>query len=281
MPSNKTQEQLLYRHLLYDDKRKSLFCFVEKIGCTDMKRLLFVTAGVLPPETSEHTWVDLKYLEKGLHKASFQNRNLTDTGRMKRMRDYFKFMVVRNPLERLVSGYRNKIEPPLSDLSTKFPNYVKRHILRMYRPMDFQLWLSEGGRHNMSISFPEFVQYVIDTDLELLNPHFKPMIHTCHPCRVRYHFYGNFEIFGRDMTLIIEKLQTKPKYYPNRSLHTAGHETKTYLTGYYNQLTHIQKADLFYKLKSELEFYYHLYPLERDCHSKLLGIHEQLQVTIE
>lgn len=281
MPSNSTQEELLYRHLIYDDKRRSLFCFVEKIGCTDMKRLLFVTSGALPVETAQHSWVDLKYLEKGLRRASLANRNLTSEGKLQRIREYFKFTIVRNPLERLVSGYRNKIEPPLSDLSMKFPNYIKRQILKRYRPMDFKVWLDEGGRYNISISFPEFVQHVIDTDLEVLNPHFKPMIHTCHPCRVRYHFYGNFNMYGKDVALIIDKLRTKPEYYPNRSLHAPGHETKTYLLVYYNQLSHIQKAELFYKLKDELEFYYHLYPKESDCHTKLLGIHEHVQVTLD
>ncbi len=278
LPDNATKE-LLFRHLIFDDKQKSLFCFVEKVGCTDMKRLLFVMSGVLPVETAQHEWVDLKTLEKGLRKASFLNKTLTNQARIRKIKEYFKFMIVRNPLERLVSGYRNKIEPPLSSLSEKFPNYVKRQILKRYRPVDFRLWLDEGGRYNITISFPEFVQHVIDSDLDTLNPHFKPMIYTCHPCRVRYHFYGNFNSYSKDAALIIEKLRTRPEYYPNRSLHTAGHETKTYLAHYYKQLTHLQRSELFYRLKDELEFYYHLYPEESDCHAHLLGVHKQLHVT--
>lgn len=50
---------------------------MEKVGCTDMKRLMFVTAGVLPVETANQEWVDLKYLEKGLRKASLLNKTLT------------------------------------------------------------------------------------------------------------------------------------------------------------------------------------------------------------
>ena len=32
LPSGEDERELLYRHLLYDDNRRALFCFVEKIG---------------------------------------------------------------------------------------------------------------------------------------------------------------------------------------------------------------------------------------------------------
>ena len=32
LPNIEDEKQLLYRHLLYDDKREAMFCFVEKIG---------------------------------------------------------------------------------------------------------------------------------------------------------------------------------------------------------------------------------------------------------
>lgn len=272
LPENETERNLLNRHLIFDDKRKSLFCFVEKIGCTDMKRLMFVTVGVLPERTIHHEWVDLKYLEKGLKLASFVNKNLTDNSRLWRMQNYFKFMIVRNPLERLVSGYRNKVMPPLNDLSLKFPNYVKRNIIQKYRPLDLQYWLNAGGRYNITISFPEFVQYFIDTKKEDLNPHFKPMVHTCHPCRVQYDFYGNFKTYSQDAKLVIRKLRMSMENYPNRSLHPSGRETRTYLEQYYRQLSKRQRTGLFLTLQSELEFYYSLYPEDRNSHSQLLGV---------
>lgn len=32
LPAGDDERQLLYRHLLYDDTRRAVFCFVEKIG---------------------------------------------------------------------------------------------------------------------------------------------------------------------------------------------------------------------------------------------------------
>lgn len=274
LPENETQRQLLFRHLIFVDAKKAIFCFVEKVGSTDMKRLMFVTAGLLPLKTVHDEWVDLKYLEKALRRGSFSNRSLTNDDRLRRIENHFTFMMVRNPLERLVSGFRNKIEPPLLGLSSKFPNYVKRHILKEYRPVDYLQWLNTGGNYNISISFPEFVEYVIDTQKEMLNPHFKPMIHTCHPCRVKYDFYGNFKMYKRDVKLVVEKLNMKLEYYPGHSLHTQDHETRVFLEHYYNQLSRRQKIELFHSLKDELLFYYYLYPEERDAHVELLGVHE-------
>lgn len=38
LPSSEDEKQLLYRHLLYDDTRRAMFCFVEKIGMTCNKQ---------------------------------------------------------------------------------------------------------------------------------------------------------------------------------------------------------------------------------------------------
>ena len=42
------------------------FTIVLLLGCTDMKRMWFVSVGELPVRTIHDEWVDLKYLEKGM-----------------------------------------------------------------------------------------------------------------------------------------------------------------------------------------------------------------------
>ena len=272
-PVRRDQRQQLFRHLIYDDKHRFIFCFVEKVGCTDMKRLLFVNIGILPKETINWNWVDSKtFLDRALRKRSFTNANLTISLKKMMIQDYYKTMFVRNPLERLLSAYRNKIEPPLNTLSTRFPNYLKREILETYQPLQYQAWLKSNASYGLNVSFPDFVRYLIDTPNTELNPHLRPQVHICHPCRIRYSFYGNFKTISDDAAMVMQRVQAKPEYYPDRSLHSHATQTKNYLHQYFSQLSVELSNSLFEDWLEELDFYYHLYPEEKDSHKDILGV---------
>ena len=70
--------------------------------------------GRLPMNTLDWPWVeDSIYLEPALKHVSLLNKTLTADQKLQRISKFYKFMIVRNPLERLVSGFRNKLEKPL------------------------------------------------------------------------------------------------------------------------------------------------------------------------
>lgn len=188
------------------------------------------------------------------------------------IRNYYKFTIIRHPLERLVSGFRNKIEPPFNDMSVRFPNYIKRDILQKFRNAEFVKWLNSATKYNLSVTFEEFVKYFVNSDLTKINPHLKPIVHTCHPCRIRYNFYGNFRMYGQDALLAMQHLRIDSKFYRNKSLHSTSQQTSSYLGQYYDQLSEALKVTLHRKLREELEFYYMLYPRERNSHVSILGI---------
>ena len=53
LPSNPVALKNLLSHLLYDDTKRIVFCYVPKNGCSNMKRLLLVLNGILPPESAQ------------------------------------------------------------------------------------------------------------------------------------------------------------------------------------------------------------------------------------
>ena len=55
LPSDQEQRELLYRHLLYDDLREIMFCFVEKIGERNDSVLIIVNASCLRSHAA-HSW---------------------------------------------------------------------------------------------------------------------------------------------------------------------------------------------------------------------------------
>ena len=60
VPLKKGELNTLLGHLLYDDTHKIVFCYVPKNGCTNMKRLMLVLNGILPPETSNMSVISNK-----------------------------------------------------------------------------------------------------------------------------------------------------------------------------------------------------------------------------
>ena len=74
--------------------------------------------------------------------------------------------------------------------------------------------------YTLTISFEEFVQYLVDKDNHQINPHFQLMIDICWPCEIKYNFYTNFKLFSQDAGYIVHKIHAQPEYYWDVSLHT-------------------------------------------------------------
>lgn len=232
--------------------------------------------GHLPLNTVDWPWVDdTKYIEPALRHASLMNVTLTSAQRLRMMHTYYKFMIVRNPLERIVSGYRNKIEPPLNfEKQDSFPHKVKKEILMRFRLGEFLQWqkISKTRQYNITVSFPEFVLYLVNTASEELNEHFRASMDICHPCVVGFDFYGNFRNYSQDSQALIKKFKADPRFYRDESLHSNSDQTSQLLSHYFNQLTSREKVKLLGVWYDELAFYYTLYPLEQFSHATLLGV---------
>ena len=248
----------------------------KQVGCTSMRRFLFALQGIIPKESIHWKKVDEhKYLAPAIQRASFLNTSLTDEERLYKIKNYYKFIIVRNPLERLLSAFRNKIETPLhlaeSDIHLQYFEKLKHQILMKYRRVEFSRWLASGRHVPVQVTFSEYIRWIIDTDNDRLNEHFAPTISNSHPCRVKYNFYGNFKMYNTDIAGVAQKLGVPFEYFYNKSSHNPSTETRNFLESYYSQVDNKLKQQLLQSFSDELEFYYHLYPEERNCHVKLLG----------
>ena len=212
-------------------------------------------------------------MNNGLKKCSLQYvKNMFQ--RNKIIREYYKMMIVRNPLERLVSGFREKLRHYMKD-TTAFPYNIIQYIMKRYCSDDYKKWLADTTTH-YAITFSDFIQYVIDTPDKKLNSHFRPMISICQPCTVKYDFYGAFKHYNDETKVIINRLGTKEEYRHNEGDHVTYH-TEYIVYYYYNQVSQDLKKQLFRRLYTELEFYY-LYPEERNSHKLILNINEDIPI---
>ena len=278
------RNRLVEHTLVFNKKRKVMFCLVEKNGNSNIRLLLFKAAGYVPPTTPQDQYTSI--INKHTHQihAGYQ-RVLRKGETMESIwPQYFKMVMVRNPLDRLVSGYKNKIgHPVLRERSERgdinYSNDRRLEVFKSISPDKYEEWL-----HNKSIeytvSFSEFIQFVIKMPNVKLDVHFRPVINICSPCSVQYDFYGAFKNFKEDSQFLVEKLGGKPEYiYRHRAI--ASGKAADLLDSYYSQLSPAVKEQLFRDWYRELEFYYHLYPEERHSHKALLNIDEDIPITID
>jgi len=95
-------QQIDRTRLFVSDERKYIYCPIPKAACSSWKlTLLRLTGKDLSNVTNIHLW---RMTDKILKRALHYNTTQLET----RLKKYFKFMFVREPLERLVSAYLDK-----------------------------------------------------------------------------------------------------------------------------------------------------------------------------
>ena len=117
-----------------------------------------------------------------------------------RLHNYFKFLVVRHPVDRLISAYNDKlvIDPP---------TYLgmAQQIIRTYRPGADEETIMAGK----NVTFREFLLYYLHQfkSLKISNKHFQVVQRLCSPCQVNYDYVAKLETQSTDAKYIIsEKL---------------------------------------------------------------------------
>ena len=265
--------------MLLDDKHKLLFCFVPKVGCTNLKLLVFVSQGIIGRSelTKKRDSVNQYALEAAMFKGSFISTK-DDKQKQNALHSYYKFTMFRNPLERLASSYRSKVERfPLRGLRDTEPhfNWLRKDIYSTQRRQDYILWKKNGGRTPVNISFADFVEYwanhpIVNKIDGYLDEHFLLISDMCQPCRTRFDFYGNFHHFDRDAEVLIGKIgasrsDLRQGYYSENT------STEERMKLYYSILTDAQKKAVLNKMALELEFHYTIFPEERDSHKQILN----------
>ncbi|XP_015258706.1 PREDICTED: carbohydrate sulfotransferase 11 [Cyprinodon variegatus] len=116
-----------------------------------------------------------------------------------RLKNYFKFLFVREPLERLVSAYRNKFT---LKYNSSFHKRFGTRIIRRYRKNATQEALVNGD----DVKFKEFIDYLVDPATQRgrpLNEHWQTVYQLCHPCHIHYDMVGKYETLEEDANHIL------------------------------------------------------------------------------
>ncbi|XP_002734759.1 carbohydrate sulfotransferase 14-like [Saccoglossus kowalevskii] len=175
------EKYTLYKQIIVNDKYKFLYCFVPKVACSNWKRVIKVLDGYIE---NIHKPIKMDH-RKGLTLLS----DLPEAEADYKLKHYYKFMFSRQPLTRMLSAYRNKFTENIPEFREK----IGHAILLKYRHI-----VDVNDIANMTVTFSEFVQYVIDSSVSKMDIHWKPMHDLCQPCSVRYDFIGTLENIESD-----------------------------------------------------------------------------------
>uniref|UniRef100_A0A8C4RXS2 Carbohydrate sulfotransferase n=1 Tax=Erpetoichthys calabaricus TaxID=27687 RepID=A0A8C4RXS2_ERPCA len=176
-----------------EDKYKILYCEVPKVGCSNWKRILMVLNG----KAQSATQIVHKDVHYGKHLQRLSSFNIS--GIQQRLNSFTKIIVVRDPMERLVSAFRDKFEHPNSYYH---PQYGKI-IIKKYRKNATQEALNSGS----GVTFKEFVQYILGlSPAAIIDTHWNTINKLCFPCFINYDFIGKFETLEDDANYILRSI---------------------------------------------------------------------------
>lgn len=156
---------------------------------------------------------------------------------MDRVKNYYKVILVRHPLVRLLSAYRNKFVEP----NTVYRETVGTKIIKKYRANATEHSLGHGN----DVKYEEFVQFLIDLELSHGNfdQHWAPYDNICDPCNIKYDYVMKLETIDTDLGYIRNKIY---KGSPDATLPPAYQKPTEHemLKQYYSNITQEQLKNL-------------------------------------
>ena len=206
----KKPSKMTYRNIVVDQKHEILLCVPYKSGASTHLNLLAQNSDAvlnheIPKEELDGILQSLSRVEsrKRVGLQNFVKFSIPERKRM--LREYYKVMVVRHPLVRLLSMYSNKVAQynPLTNMWDCSKNYYGKYL---------QGWISKHHPHKTgNCSLDMFVDYFVNHKRMMYSDmHTAPMHAWCNPCDIPYDYIVRLETGDSDQEYLL-----KNKLNPN------------------------------------------------------------------
>ncbi|XP_077992134.1 carbohydrate sulfotransferase 11-like [Glandiceps talaboti] len=239
-----------HNKMIYNDDYKFLYCPIPKTGGTSWRRVILVLEGVYnSTEGLHHKVVQHKHRYPTLLKLSPKQKE-------NRLEKYTKFLFVRQPFQRLLSAYKNKLEHPDSNV---FRERYGSKIVSKYRTKS----TTTRGTDYQTPSFSEFVKYLIDpVNQNSFDRHWDFMHKLCSVCEYSYDYIGHFENLRDEADTIIHQLAGNNYSYPTYSTHVTNSSDEEIYRKYYSQISNEDIVKLYNVYKMDFDLFGYHFPKE-------------------
>ncbi|XP_066582649.1 carbohydrate sulfotransferase 9-like [Prorops nasuta] len=194
---NETDKNLddILSNIIIDKKHNISWCPIYKAASSTWMKNFAVLGGILSKpiiKLLKENKVALNVLVKQTFSHVLVN-NATVT--LSELEDTRKILIVRHPLERLLSAYRDKLENMINReyYYKRFGRYIayKYHESR------------KENETSLEPTFKEFLQYIVDE--KYFDEHWAPYYSTCIPCTINYDFILKLETLDEDEKFLIQE----------------------------------------------------------------------------
>ena len=229
------------QQILIDDDNKIIYCAVPKTASTAIKGTLIRSRNnsgikITPSVHSRRMWKDLsKY-----NTATLPQHLMT----------HFRFLFVRDPFHRLLSGYRDKF----FGKNKYYTNVLRRMIVRAFRPQEVE----EVGTETNNVTFAEFLKFILSYSNPLTrDAHWRQAHQLCFPCAFEFDLIGHYETLEEDAAYLLKKagLDDRVTFPPVRS----SQASSDFMT-YYSQVPREVISRLGEAFRSDFEMFGYPFP---------------------
>lgn len=185
-----------------------------------------------------------------------------------------KFLIVRDPFQRILSAYRDKLEN--KDIGKKhgtlhfYKSYGSK-IVKKYRkkanklnkendsnfPDRYKQIIEENvPQDRPEPTFKEFVMYLTDTNLLIYgDDHWMPYYVFCTPCFIQYDVIAKFETLEDDQKYLIKLARLEDNIKPEWKHLTKGQQTSQVIKKYYSKIPKELLLKLYDKYRLDFEMF--------------------------
>ncbi len=178
------------RTYLIHRERKFIYCPIPKVAMSSLK--LWVLQSLEPSAGTTNSYEEIS--QKLQQRSTLGALPRHEARKILRSAEYLRFVFVRNPWSRLVSGYLNKIVP------------ASRYALPFQRALARRRWWRLGSRRQPEerLSFANFVRLLAQSGVRRSNRHWRPqsLFLGSHP----FDYVGRFESLGEDVSRLNQRL---------------------------------------------------------------------------
>lgn len=211
-------------HIKIDKAHKLLYCFIDNPESVSWKQVM--TLILMQKHIKKISKDDLAMHFETLDDFDFNIGMKANFHEV--MTTYQRFLIGRNPFERLLAIYRENLEEA-TETNQKFRLKHGVQIIKKYRPNAPSI----ARRRGTTVRFEEFLQYVADFKFEGQEAIFEPIFNMCHPCLFNYTIIGNHETLSDDSGYALKNLGIHDMMFP--IVHDPYH-TEDLMRKYYSKI---------------------------------------------